>query len=213
MDWDWVARNWPDVVSMLGDHLVLSLVPVVAGVCIAVPLGIACVRWPRIYPFVLVISIALFTIPSVALFIFILPFTGISRLTAIIPLSLYTVSLLVRSVVDGMRSVDESVRQVAAAMGYRGLHRIVSVDLPIAVPVILGGLRVVTVANIGMVAVASVIGIPSLGDLFVDGTQRFFATPIVLGIILIAGLAAVIDLVLVATQRKLSPWARRRRTA
>jgi osmoprotectant transport system permease protein len=213
MDWGWVARNWGDVVSLTGDHIILSLVPVLIGVAIAIPLGVACVRWKQIYPVVLVISIALFAIPSVALFIFILPFTGISRLTAIIPLTLYTVSLLVRSVVDGMRSVDESVRQVALAMGYRGLHRIVSVDLPIAVPVILGGLRVVTVSNIGMVAVTSVIGIPSLGDLFVDGTQRFFVTPIVVGIVLVAGLAAVIDLLLVVTQRQLSPWARRRRTA
>jgi len=206
-DMNWVMRNADDILGLLRDHLTLSFIPILLGLMLAIPIGVACVRWAWIYPIALAMSTAFFAIPSIALFVFMLPYTGLSQLTAIIPLTLYTVSLLVRNVVDGIRSTDDSVRQAAAAMGYGGIHRLVSVELPIAAPVILGGLRIATVANIGMVAVVSVMGLSSLGDLFVDGTQRFFLTPILVGIVLTTALAVVADLVLVAVQRRLTPWS------
>ncbi len=206
IDWSWISRNASSIGSLSVGHLLLSFVPVALGLLIAVPLGIACVRWGALYPPVWVLSVVLFAVPSVVLFIFLLPFTGISRLTAIIPLTNYTVSLLLRSVVDGLRSVGPAVRDFADALGFRGMHRLIGVDLPIAAPVILGGLRIATMSNIGMVAVASVIGISSLGDLFVDGTQRYFATPIVVGIVLVTALAAITDLGLVGLQRRMTPW-------
>jgi len=208
LDWDWIASNSERVLSLLGAHIVLSLVPVAIGLAVALPLGVASARWRRIYPVVLLFSTAFFAIPSIALFVFMLPYTGLSRTTAIVPLSVYTASLLVRNVVDGINATDDSVRQAATALGYRGLRRICTVELPIAAPVILGGLRVATVANIGMVAVVAVIGLPSLGDLFVDGTQRFFLTPIFVGIVLTFGFAVLMDLLLVTAQRRLTPWAR-----
>lgn len=198
--------------ELLGEHLILAYVPSLVGVLVSVPLGILCARWKWIYPPTLFLSTIIFAVPSLALFVFMLPITGLTSLTAIIPLSLYAVSLLIRSVVDGIRSTDEAVRQSATAMGYSPLHRLVAIELPIAAPVILGGLRVVTVAAIGSVAVTSVLGIPSLGSLFVDGTQRFFLTPIIVGIILTAAVAVITDLVLVALQRRLTPWARRERS-
>ncbi|MEI4271482.1 ABC transporter permease [Klenkia sp. LSe6-5] len=210
MDWNWAIRNSGRIAELLGTHVLISMVPVVLGLLLAVPLGVACVRWPRVYAPVLAVSTAFFAVPSLALFVLIIPWTGLTVSTAIIPLTVYAVSLLVRNVVDGIRAVDESTRQAATAMGLSTVRRLVTVELPIATPVILGGLRVTSVASIGMVAVVSVIGIPSLGDLFIDGTQRFFATPIIVGIVLTAGLALVIDLLLVVVQRSLTPWARRR---
>src|SRR5699024_1067575 len=123
------------------------------------------------------LSAATFAIPSIALFVFMLPITGLNKITAIAPLSLYMFSLLIRGVVDGILATDESVRQAAASMGYRATRRIFTVELPIATPVIIGTLRTAVVSNIGMVSITSVLGLPSLGDLFVDGTQRFFLTP------------------------------------
>lgn len=207
LDFSWIERNLSVIAGQVQEHLILSFVPLIVGLAIAIPLGVACVRWAWINPIVLVGSSAFFAIPSLALFVFMLPLTGLSRLTALIPLSIYAVSLLVRNVADGIRSTDESVRQAARAMGYGPMHRLVAIELPIATPLILGGLRVATVANIGMVSVVSVIGLSSLGDLFVDGTQRFFVTPIIVGIVLTMILAAISDLVLVAIQRSLTPWS------
>ncbi|MGW6174115.1 ABC transporter permease [Arthrobacter sp. NPDC055138] len=207
LDMEWIVRNVPQLWNLLQEHMLLSFVPILIGLALAVPVGVACVRWTWMYPPVLACSSAFFAIPSLALFVFMMPYTGLGRLTAILPLTLYTASLLIRNVVDGIRSTDESVRQAAGAMGYGNLHRLVAVELPVAAPVVLGGLRVATVANIGMVSVVSVIGLSSLGDLFVDGTQRFFITPIVVGIVLTAGLAAIADLILVTVQRRLTPWS------
>lgn len=211
-DVQWFLANLEEIGELLQKHVLLSFVPILIGLVLAVPIGLACVRWRWLYPFVLLLSTAFFAIPSLALFILMLPYTGLSDLTAIVPLALYTASLLVRNVVDGINSADDAVRQAAAAMGYGRLHRLISVELPIATPVILGGLRVATVATIGMVSVASVIGLSSLGDLFVDGAQRFFATPIYVGIILTVVLAGATDLLLVAVQRRLTPWSRTGRT-
>lgn len=212
LDFAWVSRNLPHIMELLQEHILLSLLPILIGLVLAIPIGIFCVRWSWLYPVVLLCSSAFFAIPSLALFVFMLPYTGLGRTTAILPLSLYTLALLIRNVVDGIKSTDESVRQAASAMGYGTLHRLMSVELPNAVPVILGGLRVATVANIGMASVVSVIGLSSLGDLFVDGTQRFFATPIVVGIVLTVLLALIADLSLVAVQRGLTPWSRRSAT-
>lgn len=210
IDWNWISRNANKIWGLLIDHAILSYVPILVGVVLAIPLGIACVRLKWLYPIMLAGSTAFFAIPSIALFVFMLPITGLTRLTALVPLMLYSTSLLIRNVVDGISGADESVRQAAGAMGFTKLHSTVSVELPIAVPSILGGLRVATVANIGMVAVVSVLGLPSLGDLFIDGTQRSFLTPIILGIVLITGLAAISDMLLVVLQRRLTPWSRGR---
>lgn len=212
LDVNWILRNTSHLWELLQQHMLLAFLPVIVGLAMAVPIGLICVRWSWLYPVALASSSAFFAIPSLALFVFVLPFTGLSSVTAILPLTLYTLALLLRNVVDGIRSTDESVRQAAAAMGYGRMHRLIAVELPIATPLILGGLRVAAVANFSMVSVVSVIGLTSLGDLFIDGTQRFFATPILVGIVLTAGLAAATDLALVCLQRGLTPWSRGRKT-
>jgi osmoprotectant transport system permease protein len=116
--------------------------------------------------------------------------------------------VLVRNVVDGLRSVPDHVRQAAVAMGFSPARRLVQVELPVAVPVVFAGLRVATVANISLVSIGSLIGISGLGQLFVDGIQRNFPTPIVVGIVLTVALAVLADFILVALQRLLTPWSR-----
>jgi ABC-type proline/glycine betaine transport system permease subunit len=137
----------------------------------------------------------LYSLPSIALFIVIPAILGtkvLSTINIIVALTIYTVSLLIRNVIDGLRSVPVEVRQSAIAVGYGPLHRLVAVDLPIAVPVIFAGLRVVTVANISMVSVGAVIGIGGLGELFTLGFQKDFLTPVVVGVVLSLLLALVL---------------------
>ncbi len=215
MNWDWRWSWIGSHLNLLGDlltqHVYLSVTPVVFGLVIALPLGLWCVRWPRLYPVVLALTSMLYALPSLALFVVLIDYTGFSSWTVIIPLTIYTLSVLVRNVVDGLHSVPDHVRQAAVAMGFSTLRRLIRVELPVAVPVVFAGMRIATVANISLVSVGSLIGISGLGQLFVDGIQRDFPTPIVVGIVLTVALAVLADAVLVLCQRLLTPWSRTRR--
>lgn len=213
MRWSWILDHGSLFRHLLGQHIYLAVMPVLYGLLISLPLGILCVRWPRIYPPVLALTSILYALPSIALFIFLLDYTGLNPPTAIIPLTIYTLSVLVRNVVDGLRSVDEPIRQAATAMGFSGTRRLLQVELPIAVPVVMAGLRVATVSNISLVSIGSLIGLGGLGQLFTDGFQRDFPTEIWAGVVLTVLLAFVADTLLVLAQRLLTPWARKRASA
>jgi osmoprotectant transport system permease protein len=204
--WDWVARNaTDDIAEAFFQHLALSFTPIVIGLAIALPLGLACVRWRWLYPPMLSATSILYALPAIALFIVLIAFTGLTYTTVVIPLSLYTLSVLLPSVVDGLKAVPDNVRQAATAMGFRPLRRMVMVELPIAVPVVIAGLRVATVSNISLVSVGALIGIGGFGQLFTDGFSRDFPTPIVVGVVLTVALALVADLILLAVQWLLRP--------
>lgn len=207
--WDWIQSHLGLFGDLTAEHLKLSLLPILFGLLIAVPLGVLCARWRWLYPPVLTVANILYALPSLALFLVLLDFTGLTIWTVVIPLTLYTLSVLVPNVVDGLRQVPETTRQAAAAMGYTPLRRLVAVELPIAVPVIMAGVRVATVSNISLVSVGALIGIGGLGRLFKDGFDLQFTTPVFAGIVLIIALAVVFDLALVLLQRLLTPWAAR----
>jgi osmoprotectant transport system permease protein len=207
--WSWIGSHVDLLGRLLAQHVYLALVPVLLGLAVALPLGLACVRWPRVYPAVLALTSTLYALPSLALFVVLIEYTGFSGWTVIIPLTVYTLAVLVRNVVDGVRSVPDHVRQAAVAMGFSATRRLLQVELPVAVPVVFAGLRVAAVANISLVSIGSLIGISGLGELFVDGIQRDFPTPIVVGIVLTVALAVSADGVLVLLQRALTPWNRR----
>jgi osmoprotectant transport system permease protein len=152
----------------------------------------------------------LFTIPSLALFILLIPFTGLSTSTSLIGLTMYTLLILIRNIVEGLRGVDRDVREAAEAMGYTRARQLLQVELPLALPVIIAGIRIATVTTIGLVTVTALIGQGGLGQLFIDGFTLNFATPIVVGIVLSALLAFTADLALVGLQHQLTPWARSR---
>lgn len=212
MTWtEYLSINIDNLLFQLWTHTWLAIVPVVIGLAIALPIGYLATRYRKIYPALLGLSSILYSIPSLALFVILPGILGtriLSQINIVVALTIYTVALLIRTVVDGLSSVSEETKQAATAIGYRRTARLLQVELPIAVPVILSGLRVATVSNISLVSIGALLGVGGLGQLFTDGFQRSFATPIVFGIILSVLLAVAADALIVLTQRVLTPWVR-----
>jgi len=207
----YLSNNWNTVLTALQQHIWLALVPVVIGFVVALPIGYLGVRFPWLYHPLVNVCGVLYSIPSLALFVFLPVLLGtkiLSPLNIVVALTIYTVALLARTVADGLRSVDPLVVQSATAMGYRRFRRLTDVELPVALPVILAGLRVATVANISLVSVGALIGVGGLGQLFTRGFQLFYLDPIVVGIVLSVLLAGVADLVIVLLGRLVTPWTR-----
>jgi osmoprotectant transport system permease protein len=203
--------NRDEILGWLGNHIWLSALPVVFGLIIALPLGWLAQRYRWLYAPMISLAGLLYTIPSIALFVVLPGLIGTKVLDPInvaVALTIYTVALLVRVVADGLASVPEDVAQAATAMGYKRFQRLVRVELPIAVPVIAAGLRVASVSNVSLVAVAATIGVPELGQLFTTGFQLSYFAPILDGIVLCVALALVYDTAIVLGTRALTPWRR-----
>ena len=210
--WDWVAANADQILQRAQEHLVLTVVPVLLGLVIAFPLSLWAVRRPGVYGPLLAGTGVLFTIPSIALFVLLGPLTGvISRTTAIIGLTTYTLLILIRNIVEGLRGVPDEVREAALAMGYSARRLLLHVELPLAMPVIIAGLRIATVTTIGLVTVTALIGQGGFGQLFIDGYLRFFTTPVLVGLVGCVLCSLLADLGLLALQKALMPWSRRQR--
>lgn len=205
----WLADNWGTVLDLAVSHLWLAVVPLLFGLVVALPLGWAAKRWPRAYPSILTSTGLLYTIPSLALFVLMPLVLGtkiLDPLNVVVAMTIYTVALLVRTVADGLRSVPDHIEQAATAMGYKGLRRLVGVELPLAVPVISAGLRVAAVSNVSIISVASVLGVSQLGDLLVDGYGRVIWGELLTGVVACVLLALALDAVIVAGTRLLTPW-------
>lgn len=192
-------------------HLRLSLVPVLAGLLIAVPWGVLAWRTTALRRLTTVAASAIFTIPSLALFVvlpLVIPTRILDEANVIVALTLYTTALLVRAVLEALDAVPAQVRDAASAVGYRPIARIFKVELPLSIPVLIAGLRVVVVTNISMVSVGAVIGIGGLGTWFTEGYQANKSDQIVAGIVTIFVLAVIIDVALMFIGRIATPWAR-----
>jgi len=200
-----------DVLDLTVRHIYLAGVPLILGLLIALPLGWLARRYKALYPVLIIGTGLLYTIPSLALFIMLPLLLGTKVLNpnnVIIAMTIYTVALLVRTVADGLGSVPEAVNQSATAMGYQRGRRFVSVELPLAVPVISAGLRVAAVSNVSIVSVAALIGVAQLGSLFTDGFSRDFMDPIIVGVIACVLLALLFDATILALTRLATPWQR-----
>lgn len=206
--WDWISRNTDLIYASLREHVILTVLAVGLGLVVALPMGVAANRWPRLYPPSLAVTGVLFTIPSLAAFAFLIPYTGLSRTTALIPLTSYTLLILLRNVVTGLASVPPEMKDAADGMGYSRWRRLVRIELPLALPVIMAGVRIATVTIVGLAAVAGLLAIPSLGNLIYVGYNRPIRTAVTVGIVLSVALAVVADLLLGLVQRLLSPWSR-----
>lgn len=196
-------------------HLRLSLVPIVLGLIIAVPVGALIQRTTVLRRLTTVTASIIFTIPSLALFVvlpLIIPTRILDEANVIIALTLYTVALLVRAVPEALDAVPDHVRDAATAIGYRPLTRLIKIELPLAIPVLVAGLRVVAVTNISMVSVGSVIGIGGLGTWFTEGYQANKSDQIIAGIIAIFVLAVVIDSLIMLAGKAATPWTRATRS-
>ncbi|MGH3566241.1 MAG: ABC transporter permease [Pseudonocardia sp.] len=211
MNWDWIPRNTDLVLRLTVEHLVLALIPVVLGLVIAIPLGWYAGRTPRARSVLITATGVLYTVPSLALIVVLPLVLGtqiLNPLNVVIALTSYTVALLVRSVVDALDAVPDGVVAAATAMGYKPLRRFVAVELPLAVPVVVAGLRVAAVSNTDMVTVGALVGLGGLGQLFTEGFQRDIPAEIITGIVLVLVLALFLDAVLLAFGRAVTPWTR-----
>ena len=208
---EWFLANSGQVYSLAGQHLVLAVLPMIFGLLIAVPLAQVARQSRGLRSVVVTASSLLYTIPSLALFIILPTVLGtriLDPLNVVVALTIYAVALLVRAALDAFDSVAEDLRQAAVAMGFKPAARFLQIDLPLSLPVLFAGLRVVSVSNISLVSVAALLGIGNLGMLFTSGLQRDFVTEVIVGIIAILVLALLMDAVLVLLERLLTPWSR-----
>ncbi len=208
IEWDWIADNSDLIFARLVQHIGLTLIAVGIGLLISFVLALLVYRNRRLYGPISGAAATLYTIPSIALFAVLTPITGFgSIVTAEIALVSYTLLILLRNIVAGLASVPDEVREAADALGYSTWQRLTRVELPLALPLIIAGVRVATVSTVGLVTVAAVIGQGGLGQLILSGLRSFFATPTYVGAFLSLALALVFDVLLVQLQRLLTPWA------
>jgi len=212
----WFRDHLGEVLSLTVQHIYLAGLPLILGLLIALPLGWLARRYRGLYPVLIIGTGLLYTIPSLALFIMLPLLLGTKILdpaNVVIAMTIYTVALLVRTVADGLGAVPDAVTQSATAMGYRRVRRFMSVELPLAVPVISAGLRVAAVSNVSIVSVAALIGVAQLGSLFTDGFNRAFLDPIIVGVVACVLLALVFDATILGLTRLATPWLRAGKTA
>jgi osmoprotectant transport system permease protein len=212
IDWAWLVDHVPALVYRTGQHLVLTAVAVAVGLAISFVLGLAAARRRRLYAPLALATGLVFTIPSLALFAALVPIVGLGILTAVIPLILYTLVILFRNVVAGFDAVPPDVREAADALSYTGTSRLVRIELPLAVPLVMAGLRVATVSTIGLVTITATLGdaFGGLGFFIFEGARRSFPTEIYAGAIPTILLALALDRLFVRLQARLTPWERRR---
>lgn len=208
--WSWVLGHTDLILEQLLEHIQLTGLALLFGMAIAFPLALATMHWPRLYAPSLAATGVAFTIPSLALFILLIPFTGLSIATSLIGLTIYTLLILFRNTVEGLKGVPREVSEAARAMGYTPARRLFTVELPVALPVIMAGIRIATVTTIGLVTVTALIGQGGLGQLFITGFTLHFPTPLLVGFVLSVLLAVAADLLLVGVLRVLTPWRRGR---
>ena len=208
--WDWIADNIDVILLAIWQHMILVVVPLAVGFVISLALAIWAVRKPVVYGPVTAVTGILYTIPSLAAFAILVPIFGFSMLVAFVPLTTYTLLILFRNIVAGFQGVPSEVLEAADGMGYRPRERLLRVELPLAVPLMITGVRLAAVTLIGLATVASILGssFGGLGQLITDGLQTFFPTKYVLGGVLSVLLALGVDLVLVRVERIATPWSR-----
>lgn len=208
---DWIVDNLGRIGQRLGEHVLMVVASVVIGFVISFALALLARRHRWTYGPIIAVTGTLYAIPSLALFVLLIPITGLSLATGIVALVLYTLLILVRNIVVALDGVPPEVVEAATGMGYGPIQRFWRVELPIAVPVVIAGLRIATVTTVGLVAITTFIGLGGLGYLIINsGTRRFFPTSIYVGVLLCVVLAVLADLGLAWLQRRLTPWARAR---
>lgn len=206
--WSWVFDHVDDIKIQTIEHLQLTFFAVGMGLLISFPLAVLAYRNKRFYVPLTVVTGILYTIPSLALFAILTPFTGLSFTTAEIGLVSYTLLILIRNIVAGLAGVPEDVREAAIGMGYSRNQLLWKVELPLALPVIIAGVRIATVTTIGLVTVTALIGQGGFGYFILLGLSRFFSTATVLGAALSVILAVSMDRLLILAEHRLTPWSR-----
>lgn len=209
IDWGRVVDQRGEIYARLMEHFQLTFLAVFIGILISLPLGIYAYRHRWAYGPITSVTGIMYTIPSLALFGFLIPFTGLTTMTAEIGLVSYTLLILIRNVVAGLNSVPADTREAAQGMGYTEWQLLWRVELPVALPVIVAGIRLTTVTIIGLVTVTALIGMGGLGHFILAGFRNFDATLSFVGGAASLLLAVGIDALLVGVERLITPWTRR----
>jgi osmoprotectant transport system permease protein len=209
--WGWIPRNVDLIARLTVEHLWLALLPVLLGLVISLPMGWLATRNASVRTVVITVTGLLYTVPSLALIVLMPLVLGIQildPLNVVVALTIYSVALLVRSVADALDAVPSVVTAAATAMGFTPLRRFIGVELPLAVPVVVAGLRVAAVSNMSLVTVGALVGLGGLGQLFTEGFQRSIPAEIITGIVLVLLLALVVDVAVLLLGRAVTPWTR-----
>ena len=208
IDWEWIGRNWDQIIDRTWEHITLTVLSVAIGMVLSLGLSIVALRWRRTYAPMTWITGLLYTIPSLALFALLVPIVGLNAKNAVIALTSYTLLILIRNTVAGIDGVPASVIEAADGMGYTRRARFWKMEVPLALPAIVAGLRIATVTTVGLVTVTAVLGLGGYGYFILRGLNTFFWTQIIVGVTFSVALATVFDLGFVWAQRWLTPWAR-----
>jgi len=215
IDWAWIADHLDDLVGRTAQHLYLTAIAVAVGFAISFALAVLSIRRRRAYGPILAVSGVMFTIPSLALFPSFVPVTGLTDLTAVIPLVLYSLVIFVRNIVTGLDGVPRDVLEAADGTGFDRAGRFWRVEVPLAVPLVIAGIRLATISTIGLVTITALLGdrFGGLGFFIFEGLRHSFATEIFFGGLASILLAVAVDMVLVRVQRRLTPWVAPSRSA
>jgi osmoprotectant transport system permease protein len=217
IDNEWVCAEYLRTRSgILSDalvqHIWITVVSVLLGLALAFPLALLARRYRRLEGVVVGATTAIYTIPSLALFALLLPFTGLSPATVIIGLALYSLTILVRNIIEGLKAVPSDVRESALGMGYGRIRLLFGVELPLALPTIMAGIRVAFVSTVALATVGSIVGYGGLGNLLLQAVDSQFKAQVLAAGALCVVLAVTFDVLLVGAQRLLTPWTRVRST-
>lgn len=214
VDFEWILSNLrSDILPAFLQHLLLALVPVALALAISVPVGVLAHRYRWLYPPATAITGILYTIPSLAFFVILIPLVGTGTTPVLIALTAYSLLVLIRNVVTGLDSVPGETIDAARGMGLTNRQILFGVELPLALPVIVAGIRIATVTVVGIASIAAFIGAGGLGDLIFNGINRLFFTPILVGALLTVVIAVSADVGLYRVEGWLRPWAKRARGA
>ena len=205
---DYVVDRRQEILDATVQHLAITVVAVLLGLVIAFPLALLARRLPRLEATILAVTTGIYTIPSLALFPLLVPFTGLSPTTVVIGLALYALTILVRSLLEGLRAVPDEVVESATGLGHGPGRLLFRVELPLALPVLMAGLRVATVSTVALTTVGSLVAYGGLGNLIRDGVSTNFRAELFTASVICVALAIVLDAVLVLAQRALTPWTR-----
>ncbi|MDI1464552.1 ABC transporter permease [Catellatospora sp. KI3] len=209
--WDYLRQNYGTLLAALREHLLLTLVAVAVAALLAIPLAVLAHRFGRLTGTILGVTGVLYTIPSLALFAFLAPFTGIQPVTVLIGLVLYALITIIRNTLTGLRQVPAEVVESARGMGYGRAALLWRIELPLALPGIMTGLRIATVSTVALVTVGELVGYGGLGDLIIGGfNANFYRAQVMAATLACVGLALVLDLALILVGRAVMPWTRRR---
>jgi osmoprotectant transport system permease protein len=205
---EYISSRKDMILGDLREHVMLTIVAVVAGFLLSIPLSLLVRRFRRTETTVVGLTSVLYGVPSVALFAILVPITGLTATTVEIGLTIYTLVIFVRNNLAGLDSVPDDVRDAAAGMGMGSLRMLVSVDLPLALPAVIAGLRVATVSTIALVTVGALVGTGGLGQELNDAFSSFFRAEALTASVLCVVLALIADLLIVGLGRALTPWDR-----